>query len=202
MLFATLLALSVGSVHCEAPTHARAQKIAEALQLRSGSMMADIGAGEGEWSIELAKIVGPQGQVHATEVDEKVLKKLRKAVHESGLENVTVTIGDQTHTGLDPECCDALLLRHVFHHFSDPESMLADMLHSLRPGGLLAVIDFSPDNGLSRSNVPEFRHGHGVRPEAVRQEIIRAGFEFVRKVDRWDERDDHFLLLFRKPPTF
>ncbi len=198
LLFSTLLALSFSTVFCEAPTEVRARKIAEALRLQSGSAVADVGAGDGEWSIELAKIVGSPGRVFATEVDGKVLDKLRKAVKRSGLKNVTVVFGDQRRTGLDPECCDALLLRHVYHHFSDPPAMLADMLRSLRPGGLLAVIDFSPDNGLSVKNVPEFRHGHGVRPETVDDEVRRAGFDLVRRVDRWDERDGHFLLLFQK----
>lgn len=195
-----LLALTVGGAFCQAPVEARAKKIVQVLQLHPGSVVADVGAGDGEWSVELARAVAPGGRVFATEVSDDVLAKLRKTVERSGLDSIEIVRGDQLHTGLEADCCDAVLLRHVYHHFARPESMLADLLASLRPGGLFAVIDFSPDNGLSRTNVPEFRHGHGVRPENVAEEVRRSGFKLVRKEDRWDGRD--FLLLFQKPAGF
>ena len=83
----------------------------------------------------MASEVGPGGRVISTEIDPPRLKQLRKTVAEAKLDHVTV-VEAQTHdTGLPPNCCDAIVLRRVYHHLTDPTSLNASSLQSLRPGG-------------------------------------------------------------------
>jgi len=63
---------------------------------------------------------GETGHVYATEVDHEKLQQVEARVKEDGLKNVTTVLGTQTDTGLLPSCCDAILLRMVYHHFTDP----------------------------------------------------------------------------------
>jgi ubiquinone/menaquinone biosynthesis C-methylase UbiE len=96
-------------------------------------------------------------------------------------------MGDQEKTGLEARCCDAIHLRHVYHHFKKPQAMQAELLRALKPGRLIAVIDFEPDSN------------HGIKSEQVRKQMTEAGFEFIRRIDKWEGRSSRYLLLFRRP---
>jgi predicted methyltransferase len=166
------------------------------LQLGPGKTVADVGAGDGDWSRELSAIVGREGRVFATEVDPDRARKLEDLGKELG--NVTAIRGSQTSTGLPESCCDAVLLRNVYHHFTDPGAMGADLLRALRPGGRIAVIDFVPD-GDAPSGVPKNRGGHGVRPEQVIDEMTAAGFTLVERAGDWPGGGRNFCVVMRKP---
>jgi predicted methyltransferase len=78
--------------------------------------------------------------------------------------------------------------------------MDASLLQSLKPGGLLAIIDFPPRAGLPtvKEEVPKNRNGHGVAPEIVLDEMKSSGFELAFRLDHWPE--DDYCLIFRKAP--
>ncbi len=176
-----------------------AEQIAAALGLEAGMRVADVGAGDGEWSVELAARVGESGQVYATEVDEDDLEEIRERMAEAGLGNVTSILGDQHDVGLPADCCDAILLRLVYHHFTDPAPMRADLRRALRPGGLIAVIDILPQSSWHElPGVPD-RGGHGIGPEEVLADMTGDGFEVVARHDDWGDEEDHFCIVFRRP---
>jgi predicted methyltransferase len=89
----------------------------------------------------------------------------------------------------------------VYHHFTSPNEMDGSLLRSLRPGGLLAVIDFAPRKSLTESDpvkgVPSNRGGHGIPRKIVVEELTAAGFRLDKSFDNWP--DDGYCLLFRKP---
>ncbi len=174
-------------------------EIARLLGLEPGSSVADVGAGNGEWTSYLVSQVGPGGRVYATEVDKDDLKDIERRIKREKLSNVEARLGTNVDTGLDEECCDAILLRHVYHHFDEPEAMRLSLLRSLKPGGSIAIVDFSPDKNLSNNNVPSFRKGHGVEGEEIVQAMKESGFSFLKRIDRWEDRSRRFLLLFQKP---
>lgn len=180
------------------------QRIARALDLRPGSVVADVGAGDGSYAIALAAIVGPEGRVFATELDDEALEDVRENVAKKGLTNVTVLKGATASTNLPPGCCDAVLLRDVYHHLTEPTAMDASILAALRPGGRLAVIDFPPSFWLAPwtpDGVPEDRGGHGVPIEVVQRELAAAGFEPVAVEPDWSDGWllDLFCVVVRKP---
>lgn len=176
-----------------------ATRLVGALKLQTGQTVADIGAGGGQLAIALARVVGPSGRVYATELGEDRLRGLRKAVESSGLENVTVLEAHPTRTNLPEHCCHALVLRRVYHHFDAPDRMNASMRESLKPGGLLAVIDFAPDG--TESVDPEGRDTgdqHGVTHATVARELKEAGLEVVAVEER--AGSDRFMVVARRSP--
>lgn len=98
-------------------------------------VVADIGAGKGAWSVDLARRVGSTGRVYATEIDPVLLRDIERAVVAAGAPSVTVVEGSATDTNLPMQCCDAILLRLVYHHFTDPHAMDRSMFAALHPGG-------------------------------------------------------------------
>ena len=162
-------------------------RLREALSLRAGSVVADVGAGKGELTFALAKEVK---QVFSTEIDPDRLRHLREAK----LANVTVVEAQGGQTGLPPNCCDAIVLRRVYHHLADPKGINDSLLRSLRPGGVLAVIDFPPPFFLGRGSF-------GVPAKAVIGEVTASGFQLIRVSDDWPGRGPlgSYAVLFRKP---
>jgi SAM-dependent methyltransferase len=170
-------------------------RIVEVLDIEPGEVVADVGAGDGRWSQGLAERVGESGRVYATEVDPGDLKRIRERVARAGLDNVIVVEGRQDDTGLPPTCCDAILLRRVYHHFQDPAAMRRSLRQALRADGLLLIVDFDPRGRWGRpEGVPESRGGHGIDDGMVVSEMEGDGFELVRELD-W--RGNDYALLFR-----
>lgn len=150
----------------------------EALELEEGSIVADVGAGEGDQTLEIARHIGPQGHIYSTELESE-LPELRSNVEATDLSNVTVLEAHPNQTNLPERCCNAIFLRRVYHHFDDPASINASLLQSLKPGGRLAIIDFEP---RSSEAAPEGRDSggqHGVTAETVVKELTEAGFTLV-----------------------
>lgn len=184
------------------------RRIVEALALGPGSVVADIGAGDGRYAFALAGVVGPTGHVYATEIDPDDLAELRTEVAERGLTNVTVLEAAVATTGLAESCCDAVLMRDVYHHLTDPVAIDASVLAALRPGGRFAVIDFPPTAWLAPwtpEGVPADRGGHGVTPEVVEREVEAAGFDKIALHDDWPSGwlasfvTRLYCVVFRKP---
>ena len=175
-----------------------AKQLAPAIQLQEGQTVADIGAGRGQLAIELAREVGPSGRVYATELEEDRRNDIREAAKSAGLTNVEVLEARATITNLPEQCCDALVMRRVYHHIGDPTLMNASMLASLKPGGFLAVIDFPPDSAESADpNGRDDGEQHGVTSATVARELGEAGFEVV-SVEKGDG-SDRYLVVARRP---
>jgi SAM-dependent methyltransferase len=167
---------------------------------KTGQTLADVGAGEGEIGIAAAATVGETGKVYLTELDEKKVKALEKEIKHKGLKNVLVVQATEKETKLPDNCCDGIILRRVYHHFTAPAEMDASMLRSLKPGGVLAVIDFPPRKWLTESDpvkgVPANRGGHGIPQKIMVEELTAAGFSVDKIVDDWP--DDSYCVVVRK----
>jgi ubiquinone/menaquinone biosynthesis C-methylase UbiE len=175
-----------------------AARLVKALELTAGQSVADIGAGEGELIVELARVVGPTGRLYATELEPDRVRAIRKAASSAGLKNVTVLDAHQTRTNLPDHCCDALVLRLVYHHIKDPVLMNQSLYQSLKPGGRLAIIDFPPDGSESADPSRRADNGqHGVTPPTVVRELRRAGFEHVTTQEGSGTR--RFMVVMRRP---
>lgn len=169
--------------------------LVEVLDVDPGESFADVGAGDGRYSVALARTVGDSGRIYATEVDPNDLKRMQDRVSREKLENVEVVRGTQEATGLPQACCDGILLRRVYHHFQNPAAMQASMRRALKEGGLLLVIDFGTRRSWDRpEGVPASREGHGIDKDLLVSEMELAGFGLVRDLD-WEDGD--YALLFR-----
>jgi ubiquinone/menaquinone biosynthesis C-methylase UbiE len=171
-------------------------RLRQVLSLQAGTAVADVGAGKGELTFALAREVGSNGRIFSTEIDPGRLRRLREAVLAARLDNVTVVEAHGSETGLPPDCCDVIVLRRVYHHLTDPAGINASLLRSLRPGGVLAVIDFPPPFFLSRGQF-------GVPAKTVIGEVMDSGFELLHLIDDWPGRGPlaSYCVVFGKPPT-
>ena len=199
MLLATLVSASLVPFPVTAQNNASdTAKLIEVLQLKPGSIVAEIGAGSGDLTIAVAKQVGPAGRVYTSELGAERLASLRKAVTKSEAGNVEVIEGQAAHANLPEGCCDAVFMRNVYHHFDDPSTMNASFLRALKPGGRVAVIDFEPRNNAAVG--PPGQRGtdkaHGVSTDVVSGELKAAGFQIATTEDRGER---WFLVVGVKP---
>lgn len=177
---------------------ARAAHLAEALGLSPGDVVAEIGAGGGEMAIEMARIVGPSGQVIATEMRESQLEDIRRAARRAGLTNITVLLAGERDSNLPSRCCDAVYMQRVYHHLTDPAAVIASIGRALKPEGRLGVMDFEPGwiaNGWVPEGVPD-RGGHGVPKEMLLREMKEYGFHSRGAIG--DLGDNLYLAVFER----
>jgi precorrin-6B methylase 2 len=167
-------------------------RLAELLSLREGMTVAEIGAGTGWLTVEVATRVGRSGRVYSTEIGTARLRDIRQAADAAGVSNVIVLEAGEQATGLPSGCCDAIFMRRVYHHLSAPSAVLTSIHEALRPGGRLVIIDFRPDRLV----------GTVTRMGVHRAEVIRAatasGFEMIT-ADEWPGWD-HYVVMFEKSP--
>ena len=169
-------------------------RLRQVLSLDTGTVVADVGAGKGGLTLALAREVGSNGRVFSTEIDPGRVRALREAVAAAKLDNVTVVEASVSETGLPPNCCDAIVLRRVYHHLTEPSGINASLLRSLRPGGVLAVIDFPPPFFVGRGSF-------GVPADTVISEVTGSGFKLLRRIDDWPGRGPlgSYCMVFRRP---
>ena len=196
-----LVAIAVGCAAAH-ESDLEVDRLVGELSLAQGKRVADVGAGHGEFSELLARIVGRGGHVYATEVDEDDLQDIRDRLEDTGLGNATVILGDQHDTGLPESCCDAILLRLVYHHFTEPAEMRASLRRALRPGGRIAVVDLPPQRGWSELDGVPDRGGHGIPLEDLVAEMTGDGFAVVSRHEAWDtDENDTYCVVFERSAT-
>ena len=186
-----------------ASAEAEVQRLVEIFQLKPGMSVADVGAGFGAWTIGFAEAVGPTGRVYSSDVGEQQLASLRQTKTRRALTNVTVVEGGERSTNLPAGCCDAILVRDVYHHLTAPEDMTSSLAATLKPGERLVVVDFlpRPDTDVP-AGVPANRGGHGVPSDVVIAEVTATGLTHVISDPQWSGTPQRpaslFLTLFQK----
>ena len=198
-IFASLVACAfVAVIVLDAQDNAAdATKLIDLLQLKPGSVVAEIGAGNGALTVALAQYVGPTGRVYTTELGADRLRRLREAVDKNRLTHVQVIEGQEANANLPEACCDAIFMRDVYHHFGDPPSMNASFLRALKPGARIAVIDFTPPNETAAPGKRTKDGSHGVTAEVTANELKAAGFEIVSS----EERSKRSFIVVASKPT-
>jgi len=201
IILSGVLLLAVFVSLCSAISESEIQRLAKVMNWKAGQVIADVGAGEGEIGFAAAAAVGETGKVYLTELDEEKFAALQKDASRRKLKNLVILAAAEKETKLPDNCCDAIVLRRVYHHLTAPAEMDASLLRSLRPGGLLAVIEFAPRKSLTASDpvkgVPSNRGGHGIPKKILVEELTAAGFRLEKTFDDWP--DDGYCVLFRKP---
>jgi len=173
------------------------KRLAALMEWKPGTVVADIGAGDGSYSFAAVEHVGAAGKVFATEIDTKKLEELRAEVAKRKLQNVVVVESKEADTNLPAACCDAIFLRRVYHHLTKPAEFDVNLVRSLKPGGRVAIIDFPPRSGLDPvEGVPANRGGHGIPQKIVIEELTAAGLQVEKVLNDWPEND--YCVLFMK----
>lgn len=150
-----------------------AETVMDEAGIAEGMTVADIGAGEGYYTVRLANRVGDDGRVLAGDIDEDALRRLGNRVERERLDNVSIVLGTPDNPKLPPDSFDRIFLVHMYHEVTEPYAFLWNLRPSLRVGGQVIVVDTdrAPDQ-------------HGIRPQLLFCEFERVGFrlvEFIRK---------------------
>ena len=167
-------------------------EVLQALRLRTGDIVADVGAGGGYFTEKLARRVAPAGHVYATDVQDVMIKKLRKRVETQSLTNVTVIRAGFDDPKLPSASCDLALFSSVYKEIQGREEYMKKIRLALKPTGRVAILEYRPEEPSpgppKRYRLPENR---------VVAEMETAGFTLL---DRFDFLPREYFLLFAVSP--
>ncbi len=151
----------------------------EALEIKKGQRICDLGCGNGFYTLELARRVGPDGIIYAVDIQPEMLRMLSRHAADEGLTNIKPILGTFIDPRLPKGKVDLILCVDVYHEFSHPEQMLACMRESLAEGGQLVLAEFRAEDPA----VP-IKPLHKMSKEQIRKELDPAGFRVAREFDR------------------
>lgn len=174
----------------ESPDREQWQKpdlIMDALGVADGSVVADIGAAGGWFTIRLARRVGPNGRVYAEDIQRSMIEAIRRRVLRESLTNVTPVLGTAVDARLPPGL-DAVLIVDAYPEIEEPVMLLRNVAQSLKPSGRLGVVSYNPGGGGPGPSADQ-----RIDPEAVKKAATAAGLQFVA---REDVPPFQFLLVF------
>lgn len=154
------------------------RKLIDALQVKKGQTVADVGCGNGFYSLQLAKLVGPKGRVLAVDIQPEMLELLRQRADEAGIHNIQPILSSQADPKLPAGEVDLILLVDVYHEFSYPRRMLQAMRASLSHDGRIALAEYRMED----PTVP-IKLLHKMTKQQIRKEYNANGLKLVREYD-------------------
>jgi predicted methyltransferase len=146
-----------------------AEQVMELADLKPGMSVADVGAGEGYYTVRLAPVVGKKGRVLAEDILPEVRDALSDRVQRENLENVAVKLGTPDNPMLPAQSFDRVFLVHMYHEVQSPYAFLWHLRDGVKPGGLIVVVD--ADRPVKR---------HGIPPAQLKCEFAALGMEPVK----------------------
>jgi len=147
-----------------------AEAVMTAAGVKPGMTVADIGAGEGYYTIRLAARVGRKGRVLAEDIVQSYHDRLAERVYRDRLDNVSVKLGKPVDPGLPPHSFDRIFMVHMYHEIEQPYEFLWRMRPALAPGGLVVVIDADRPT-----------QAHGTPPALLDCEFKTIGYALVSR---------------------
>ena len=153
-------------------------KALDALELKPGMVVADIGAGSGYYSSRIAKRVGPTGRVYATDIQPGMIALLDRRIKSEGLTNVTTVLGGLADPKLPPKSIDLAIMVDVYHELQEPQIFLQLLKEAFKPGGRLVLLEFRKED----PKVP-ILEVHKMSVAEVKQELEAEGFVLDKVID-------------------
>jgi ubiquinone/menaquinone biosynthesis C-methylase UbiE len=163
------------------------------LGVKPGMNVCDMGCGNGFYTVQLAKMVGPKGKVYAVDIQPKMLEFLKeRAEKEKVADRIEPILGELWDPKLPEGKLDMILLVDVYHEFSHPEHMLEAMRKSLAPKGQVVLVEFRAED----PEVP-IKPEHKMSKAQINKELLPNGFKLSKEFDRlpwqhmmWFERHE------------
>jgi ubiquinone/menaquinone biosynthesis C-methylase UbiE len=166
------------------------EKAVDALKLKPGMVVADVGAGTGFMSLKLAKRVGPTGKVYAEDVQPEMLQAIRNNVAKAKLSNVETVQGTYSDPKLPEGKLDLVLLVDVYHEFTEPQKMLRGIRSALKPDGRLVLLEYRKED----PSIP-IQELHKMTVAEVKAELEPEGFVLGPVLETLPRQ--HILILTR-----
>ena len=155
----------------------RPDQIMDVLQIGEGSVVADLGAGGGWFTVRLARRVRPNGRVYAEDVQSQMIDAIKRRMTREGLDKLVITVlGGPVDPGLPAASLDAALMVDAYHEFEQPVMLLRNLARSMKPTGLIGIVNYKKDGG---GPGPEMERR--VDPEKVIADAQAAGLELRKR---------------------
>jgi ubiquinone/menaquinone biosynthesis C-methylase UbiE len=169
-------------------------ELVEAMQLKPGMTVADVGTGVGYMLPWLSKAVGPSGRVIGEDIHADFIDAAKEKAKSSVLTNVAFVLGGETDPKLPAGTVDAELLLEVYHHFDYPEKMLANLREALAPAGRLFIVDFyKRADAMPGGNALEHIR---LDEDDVIREVEKNGFKLTSQHEHQPHRQ--YMAIFEK----
>ena len=172
----------------ERETEEQPDKALDALALKPGMTVADIGAGTGYMALRMAKRVEPSGRVYANDLQPEMLRLLRENAGRALITNVETVLGTESDPKLPKGQIDLVLLVDVYHEFSQPQKMLQNIRESLKPDGRLVLLEYRKED----PKIP-IRPEHKMSVAEVKAELEPEGFILGPVIETLPRQ--HILIL-------
>lgn len=153
-------------------------KALDALELKPGMVVADIGAGSGYYTVRMSKRVGPAGRVYATDIQQGMLDLLNRRIQLEHLENVTTVLGGFDDPALPANALDLAIMVDVYHELQSPQIFLRRLRETFKPGGRLVLLEFRKED----PKVP-ILEVHKMSVDEVKMELEAEGFVLEKTVE-------------------
>ncbi|MBI2924523.1 MAG: methyltransferase domain-containing protein [Verrucomicrobia bacterium] len=166
--------------------------LVQALKLKPGDVVADIGAGTGYLSRRLAQQVGENGLVYANDVQQAMLNLLEKKLAEDHLANVKPLLGTTNDAKLPAGAIDLAIMVDVYHEFAEPHEMLQSICRALKPGGRLVFVEYRAEDPA----VP-IKRDHKMSEAQVRKEAEVHPLEWMQTIKVLPRQH---IIVFKRTP--
>jgi len=175
--------------------YAQRHALVEALRLKPGMSVADVGAGTGLYEPLFSAAVGEQGRVYAVEIAPGMVEHLEQRKSEEAWANVEVVLSEARDVSLSHVQVDRVFMCDTYHHVEYPRAMMKSVWQCMNPGAELLVVDFKKIEGVTR----EWLMSHVRADQAqVLRELTSFGFEYVEDVEI-DGMHENYVMRFRRP---
>lgn len=148
--------------------------VLDALGVKAGMVVADIGAGPGFFSLPAARRVGPSGKVYALDVEPMMVERVREQAAKEGIHNLDALVSQESHLPLPDRAVDVALLVSVLHEALDPSRLLQETVRVLREGGTLAIVEWNKER---QEWGPPFEER--LAPQQVEDMLAAAGYHSI-----------------------
>lgn len=166
--------------------------IMDAIGLKLGMVVGEVGAGQGRFTVHLASRVGPAGKVYANDIDGGGLAHIRERCERDGITNVETILGRVDDPLFPRDSLDLAFMILTYHHLSRPVDLLKNLAPSLKPGAIVAVVDPDPVKDS------DGRGFESTSREEIEKDAAAAGYELVR-LETFLSRDNLFILRVKTP---
>jgi len=166
------------------------QKLIDALSIKPGQTICDLGCGNGYYTLELARLVGPTGKVLAVDIQPEMLRLLENRAGLNNLKNIQLILNTPIDPKLPANSVDLILVVDVYHELSYPEHMLKALRKSLKPDGRIVLVEFRGED----PTVP-IKPLHKMTKKQVRKELEPNGYKLV---EEFDELPWQHVMFFGK----
>ena len=160
----------------------------DAMNIRPGMTVADLGSGVGYMTLRMAKRVGPTGKIYGVDLQPGMLTELQKNAKAAGITNVESILSEPTDPKLPAGKIDMILMVDVYHEISQPQVMLRKLRQALKADGRLVLLEYRAEDPSIPIN-PE----HKMTVEQVRREIEPEGFHLQTPIETLPRQ--HLLIL-------